>query len=203
MADKGTRSRGTVLCPPPRSELVEYAVCHMNDPNRASLTVPHDLASYMRELELWAGANWRETRKDTISFWTLKIPAIIASASAGLFAYYHVEAAPIISSAIATLCITIDGVHPRGNLRNIHLRAYHDIRILLSAISSAWRTRDLNMNEGRAAAEIIKVFEPQRINIAEYIRNAETSLNGDFDSVRENQLGKTKQLTRRTKPPLS
>lgn len=57
----------------------------------------------------------------------------------------------IKTDAVASIYVIVDGVHPRGMLRNIHLRAYHDIRILSTNMVSQWRSRESSANTVDAA----------------------------------------------------
>src|SRR4051794_16687384 len=92
--------------------------------------MPVTLRHQITELENWAEDNRREARHDAIKFWVLKIPAIVMSASAGIFTYFKWEAVAVISSAIVSICILIDGLSPRGLLRNAHHKAFLDLRKL-------------------------------------------------------------------------
>jgi hypothetical protein len=84
----------------------------------------------MSELEEWALSNKRDARWDTISFWALKTPAMAASVGAGVFAYRGWELVPIVVVAVGSFCILLDGLNPRGKLRNVHWQAFHDLRNL-------------------------------------------------------------------------
>jgi hypothetical protein len=138
--------------------------------------VPEGLSEQLHELEQWAIQNKSDARKDLIAFWTLKIPAILASASAGVLGHFALTTVSVISGAIASFCVIVDGVHPRGMLRNIHLRAYHDIRILSTQMVSKWRMRSHSSSAEKLASIIIRDAEPERARIAKYIRDTETAL---------------------------
>jgi hypothetical protein len=155
---------------------------HSNVPTN---TMPQDLRDALAELEEWALTNKRDAERDAFAFWMLKIPAIFASASAGVWAHFDLVTVGVIAGAIASVCVIIDGVHPRGMLRNIHLRAVHDIRNLSAKMVSEWRSRNKSVgDDATVAAKIIQYAEPERIRIALYIRNAETALKFDHkDSV--------------------
>ena len=122
-------------------------------------------------------ANKRDAFWDTVAFWSLKIPAILAAASAGVWAHFELTAVSVIAGAIASVCVIIDGTHPRGMLRNTHLRAYHDLRILTTRMMTAWRARNRNAREETTAARIIREAEAERQRIAAYVRDADTALN--------------------------
>jgi len=108
---------------------------------------------------------------------TPKIPAILASASAGVWAQFNLTAVSVIFGAIASVCVIIDGIHPRGMLRNTHLRAYHDLRILTTQMMTEWRARNTNARDDNTARRIIQGAQKERQRIAIYIRDAETALN--------------------------
>ncbi|HEX7314971.1 MAG TPA: hypothetical protein VF297_13670 [Pyrinomonadaceae bacterium] len=131
----------------------------------------------MLELERWALDNRRDARRDALAFWSLKLPAILAAASAGVLAQFHLRTVSVILGAAASLCVIIDGIHPRGMLRNIHMRAYHDLRLLSTRMMSAWRARDRQLKPVTVASRIIREAEDDRQRIARYIIEAETALN--------------------------
>ena len=134
------------------------------------------LQQQLMELEQWSIANKNDARNDAIAFWSLKIPAIFGSAGAGLLAHFDLTTVSLISGAIASACVIIDGVNPRGMLRNIHLRAHHDLRILSTGMVAQWRSRSSSTSDDETARQIIRNAEKQRQSIATYIRDAETAL---------------------------
>lgn len=138
--------------------------------------IPSDLHNYLRELEAWANANKQDARRDAFFFWLLKVPAIFASASAGLCAYFNLTAVSVITGTLASICVLADGILPLGMLRNTHLRAVHDLRILTSRILADWRSRHGNTKDENAAKKIIRDSVPEKERIANYIRDAETAL---------------------------
>jgi len=132
------------------------------------------LVSHLMRLEDWAMANQKDADRDTWTFWSLKIPAILASATAGIWAHFNWTAASIFVGAAAGACIAIDGIYPRGTLRNIHLRAVHDIRNL-----SAHMLAQFDSAAGNQAAvvrKIVRESERERRRIAAYVRDADTAL---------------------------
>jgi len=149
-----------------------YPASRTNDPN----AMPDELKDQLDELEEWARGNMSDSRRDATAFWGLKVPAIFAAASAGVWAHFDWTTASVISGSIASVCVIIDGVHPRGMLRNTHLRACHDIRILMGDMVTRWRTRASNATPGNTARRIIKEAAGERERIAKYIRDAETAL---------------------------
>jgi hypothetical protein len=116
--------------------------------------MPIDLRNELLELEEWAKANKRDASRDTWAFWGLKIPAILASASAGVWAHFGLTAVSVIFGAIASVCVIVDGIHPRGMLRNTHLRSYHDLRILIAQMVSEWRSRNTNARDDNITRRI-------------------------------------------------
>jgi hypothetical protein len=104
--------------------------------------MPQELKNQLEELEQWAKGNARDARRDGLLFWILKAPAICASLSASFWALIQFKQGAAIAGGIAGACVFIDGIHPRGILRNIRSRAKHDIRILASHMISNWRSRD-------------------------------------------------------------
>lgn len=160
--------------PPPFSAPMPAASPPQGNP---SGLMPEELKQQLTELEEWAIANKSDATSDTIAFWSLKVPAILASACAGVVAHFDLTNVSVLAGAGASICVIIDGVHPRGMLRNIHLRAHHDIRILSTNMTTRWRARSVGANEDDAARQIIRDAEKERQRIAIYIRDAETALN--------------------------
>jgi hypothetical protein len=138
--------------------------------------MPPALADQLSDLERWAIQNSKDARRDALAFWALKVPAIIASASAGLMAHFDLTSLSVVVGSVASLCIIVDAVHPRGMLRNTHLRAYHDIRNLTTQMTGQWRSRDRFKDEEAIARQIVRKAEIDRNRIAAYVRDAETAL---------------------------
>lgn len=138
---------------------------------------PLILRAQLKDLSDWAIANQNDAKKDTIQFWLLKIPAIITSASAGIFAHYELTALSVIAGAIASICIAIDGIQPRGMLKSIHTRAFHDISILVNSMKMQWRTRDMSADPEEKAQEIMRASDDEWKRIAKYISDAESAIN--------------------------
>ena len=137
---------------------------------------PPELRSYIEELEEWASENKNEANQNAFAFWSLKFPAILVAATTGLWANYGLEYIGVISGSVASICIAVDGINPRGLLRNTHLRAYHDILNLLSTIVNQWRTKNQNAKPENIMRKIIIDAEPKRKKIARYIKEAEIAL---------------------------
>ena len=155
----------------PRSPF-ESARVGAGSPTKSSLRPADELwHDQLAKLEEWAQENRKGARNDTLAFWALKVPAIIASASAGIWAHFELTTVGIIAGSVASLCVIIDGINPRGTLRNIHLRAFFDLRILMDRmttrlISSSGQPEDV-------VRTIIRESETERKRIAAYIRDAE------------------------------
>jgi hypothetical protein len=139
-------------------------------------SLPPDLRDHIEELEEWASANKKEALQDTVAFWSLKVPAILAAASAGIWGHFELTAVSIVAGALASVCVIVDGIHPRGMLRNTHLRAFHDLRILTSRMMMEWRSRSTMAKDQNTARRIIREAEAERVRIAACIRDAETAL---------------------------
>jgi uncharacterized membrane protein YgaE (UPF0421/DUF939 family) len=146
--------------------------------------MPLELREQLDELEDWAKRNYNAGRKDTIAFWSLKTPAIIAASSAGVFAHFKLTLASLFVGAIASICVIIDGVNPRGMLRNIHMRAFHDIGILIRRMTLQWRARSPEANDDKIASRILRASQAPYEQIAKYIRDAETALNSSSRNSR-------------------
>jgi hypothetical protein len=133
-----------------------------------------NLDAQLSHLNQWAADNLKDARKDRLAFLAFKIPAIFASASIGVWAHFGLTSVGIIAGAIASMCVVADGIHPRGMLRNTHLRAYHDIRMLASSITS--QVRSTAASPENTVRVIIRKAEPEKRRIETYIRDAETAL---------------------------
>jgi len=156
----------------------------------AESRMPKALKDQLGNLENWAEGNLRDARRDMIWFWSLKIPAVLASACAGLFAYLKWDLPALIIGAIGSLCVLVDGIYPRGMLRNVHLRAVHDLRNLQQEIMYQWIIKgfqwgldDTEMEKPavkremeKVAVKIIQDAQKEVRRIAAYIEGAETSL---------------------------
>jgi hypothetical protein len=155
--------------------------------------LPQNLQNQLNELEKWAQANENDAKNDAIKFWMLKIPALVLSASAGITAYFKWDLVPVILSAIASLCVLIDGLNPNGLLRSAHHGAFLDIRSLQHRMLAQWQAGvdDASMlaqwqvgvvnakNEwerNQLAAKIINKAQMKIAKIDGFIRKAETSI---------------------------
>jgi len=142
----------------------------------ATVPLPPDLRDFVVELEQWAAANAKDARRDALRFWSLKIPAVLSSASAGVLALWHLSGVAAALAAAASACVLIDAVNPGGQLRNAHLRAVHDLRDLEHHVVNEWRIGALKGKSGNhLAAEILESAQKARDKIAADLRVAETS----------------------------
>src|SRR5690349_1280376 len=132
----------------------------------------------IEELERWAIANAEDAKRDSIWFWSLKIPAILASSFAGVFGYFDLKVATLITGAAGSVCIIIDSLNPRGSLRNVHIRAAHDLRQLQNEIKEKLRYSTPNQQFPELLESLSKRVQSEQSRIAEYLRESETALGG-------------------------
>jgi len=146
-------------------------------PPSPSSEMPAVLLDQIKALEKWALANRSDAKRDTVRFWMLKAPAIAVSASAGLFAYFKLEAVAVVAGAIASLCVLMDALNPGGALKNVHTRAFNELRRLEESMVSDWDVGRLRKEDtGLLAARIIEASKKEKDRISAYITAAETSL---------------------------
>jgi hypothetical protein len=139
--------------------------------------MPSKLKNYYHHLMSWAEANKRDARLDTFRFWALKTPALISAAGAGVLSYFQLPSVSVVASAVASFCIAIDGLTSRGHLRNVHYRAYHDLRALGNKLVREWLIQ--YPSDGRPdnlTATLLSSIKEEEDRIAKYLRNAETLL---------------------------
>lgn len=146
----------------PASEIQKVFGGRASEVRMREASLPPTLSAQLDDLEKWAIYNKRDARNDLVAFWFLKIPAILSSASAGILAHYSLATVSMFAGAIASVCVIVDGIHPRGMLRNTHLRAYHDIRFLASTMAIKWRSRNPASKVDNVVAGIIRDGEAER-----------------------------------------
>jgi hypothetical protein len=140
------------------------------DPN----TLPLVLAEKVRAFEEWAQKNEREARHDAISFWMLKLPAIVVSASSGLLALTGSKLLAGIAGVVASLCVLIDGLNPPGRMRNAHRLALYDLRNFQSRLDTLWRAGILEGKEPNAlTADLLKQSQAEQERVSLYLLKAE------------------------------
>jgi hypothetical protein len=142
--------------------------------------IPGFLLDYFAELEAWAVANRKDSRRDALRFWALKIPAALVSAGAAVLVYLGQPGISVVASAVAGFCVLLDGMNPGGSLRNARHRAFHDLRRLQHDLMFRWRVEawKVRTEKGREklAAKIIKDSKSKLDRIATDLRDAESSL---------------------------
>ena len=163
--------------PPPFMPPAPAPALNLPDDRTEEGDIPPDLRNQLLELEQWALDNRKDARRDALAFWSLKLPAVIAASGAGVLAHFELTTVSVVAGAAASLCVIVDGVHPRGMLRNVHMRAYHDLRYLSTRMVGEWRSRNRQSKPTTVASKIIRDAEDERQKIALYIREAETALN--------------------------
>jgi hypothetical protein len=143
-------------------------------------SMPAILLLQLQELESWALANRKDSRRDAVRFWVLKIPAVVVASCAGIFAFFSWEAGAVVASAVASICVLIDGLNPGGALRNAHYQAFYDLRNLQQEMRVQWRIQSWKAKEDDArnelAAHIIEDSKMEISRIAASLRDAESAL---------------------------
>jgi hypothetical protein len=138
---------------------------------------PTEFTDQMEDLENWANTNNKEAMADLMQYWALKLPAIFVSVSSAVFVHFKLNNLAVVAGAVAAACVLIDGLNPRGALRNVHRRAYNEISTLHANMAAKWRTDSLRREEAeQLAAEIIAESEAERNRISAYLTAAETAL---------------------------
>jgi hypothetical protein len=137
------------------------------------------IRSQIARIEKWALENRTDARKDLAMFWLLKAPAIAVSALSALFVHFGLGTVALVAGTIATVCAVVDGLNPRGKLRNVHWRAYSELRSLEYRVSNGWTIATLNNkhNLSKSAAEIIQEVTAEQDRIGAYLALAETMFN--------------------------
>jgi hypothetical protein len=148
---------------------------------RRDTNMPSIIVDEIKELEDWATQNLKHSKNELLRYWMLKLPALLASSGAGLFAFLKLDMVALIMGALGSICVLIDGFYPSGTLRNVHLRAYHDLRALQQKMAAEWRISSLENSanpsgQDTLAAQILRNIQPEKDRIGAYIRDAETSL---------------------------
>ncbi|MBI3127063.1 MAG: hypothetical protein HYZ11_05630 [Candidatus Tectomicrobia bacterium] len=140
------------------------------------------IRKHLAHLSDWARRNNRDARWDFVRFWGFKLPAIASSAVSAASATVGASEQLVgVLALVAGICVAIDGLWPGGMLHNVHRRAVHDIRRLMSTAETEIDKISLQQREGspeRAAAfvEVLNKIDAERGRIGEYLANAEASL---------------------------
>jgi hypothetical protein len=143
----------------------------------AGSDIREQISQEIQELEQWAALNERDARRDDRRFWMLKIPALVASSFAGVFGYFDLHAATILSGAVGSFCVLADGLNPGGMLRNVHVRAVFDLRQLENDLKTRLRFLDpADDSLGRLRGEVSRAVQSERHRIGTYLKEAESNL---------------------------
>jgi len=146
-------------------------------------SMPPEFRRELVVIENWAINVRHEAILDKFAYWAIKIPAILVSVSAAVLAHFKLEDYAGIASAIASACVLIDGMNPRGRLYNVHRKAAFELFHLHADMFSRWRVGRLQEREVRSlAVEIISQAQQELKRIGNYLTEAETS--GHSDSHR-------------------
>ena len=134
-----------------------------------------------RHLREYSDQADKEALVDKVKYWTLKIPAIVASALAGIFGALHLDIAVIVSACVGTLAATIDSIYPRGMLHNVHRRAANDLALFASKIRTEWQAACVQCD--RSPDQLKPIFAKaltdangERERVQTYVTAAEASL---------------------------
>jgi len=147
-------------------------------PLGAPLEMPVEMLQYIQQLEIWALANKRDAKQDTIKFWSFKAPAIVAASVSGILGSFHNlnPIVPILIGVIGSACVAFDGIVHPGKMRGFHNRALHDLRTLENSIEIEWNISKLrHTNSDELAAKILETAEVKRLEIAAYLKYGESS----------------------------
>ncbi len=128
----------------------------------------------------WAQGNRRDAFWDTLAFGSLKIPALLAAASAGIWAHLELTAVGVIAGAVASACVIIDGIRPRGMLRTCTCAAT-TCAARVAGMMAQWRSRNWRAKAENVVTNILSGAEEGRKRTAAYIREAESAL--DYKTI--------------------
>ena len=168
--------------PPPGGEYVPYRT----DPD----PFPPQLARVVGEIEAWASANAKDARRDRVAYWALKTPAIVSSALSGVLVLKGWQLTAVILAGIATVCVLIDGLQPRGALRNAHWRAVHELRGLSQSIRFQWDEAVLRRQaRDDLAADILRDSRTRIQQIGAALQEAESLLGANESKVLQSVSG--------------
>ena len=142
--------------------------------------LPELLSNALLELEEWARKNQRQADRNAIAFWLFKGPAIAASGSLIIWDHFGMNGVGVVAGSIAGILVAIDGLNPRGQLRNAYLRSVHDIRQLENRIMNKWRVRQ-HSDGSEAIRSIIQEAQIERERIENRLRDVETGMEAYSD----------------------
>ena len=158
-----------VEAPPP---VVAPDVSPDDSSESEALELPRSVINYIKELEKWAQDNKKDEEKDRVKFWSLKVPAVLASilASVGI--------TPLVTTVVAIIsgiCIALDGFIKPGMLRNVHHRAFFDLRGVQLDMRDKWTIGCLDKEDKKSLEKkIVEYAMSQRNRIQQYLMDAET-----------------------------
>lgn len=163
--------------PPPQTKIFNPPLSAAASPNSSGSDIHPDLAAYCAEIEAWAISNRNDSRWDALRYFALKAPAVASSGLAAVFAAQHWTTWAAWLAAAASVCTLADALNPSGQLRNAHLRAFHQLRELESRIVNDWRIGKLSGKDHDAvAATVLGSAQKERDKISRDLQAAETSL---------------------------
>ena len=134
------------------------------------------------QLKTWAKNNELDARKDKRNFWALKIPAIVGGLSISALDYFGYGSAVIVVGLITSICVAIDGVHPRGSLYNVHKKAANELYGLQDKLGSQLdqlriKHHDLDNEQCRTDASLLLMnIQKEKDRINKYITSVEAGL---------------------------
>lgn len=139
--------------------------------------MPAELEAELDGLGDWAIANYDAARRATKAFWLLKVPAIVLATGGGLLGYADSKLLSLAVGALASFCILIDALYPRGQLRNAHTEAFLEILNLQRELVNRWREGRLRDSpRGESAAQLMAESRARMGHIYESIKKAAATL---------------------------
>lgn len=130
----------------------------------------------------WAHVNKLDAKKDKRDFWSLKIPAIIGGFGVSALQAFDYGSAVIILGLITSVCVAIDGVHPRGSLYNVHKKAANELYGLQDKLGgqlSQLRLKYPNLDNDQCRSEasmLLIEIQKEKDRINKYLTSVEASL---------------------------
>ena len=140
--------------------------------------MPVELVGQLSLIRDWAWANRDEAKRETVWFWLLKIPVIVASAGYGAMLKFDWQWELAACGALASACVLIDGLSRPGALRNFHHKAYFELSALADDILAQWQIAVLGgeKDHNTLAAKLIAEARVRKEKIASYLADAEATL---------------------------
>jgi hypothetical protein len=118
------------------------------------IEMPNALRSELESLERWAKANQAAAKKDGLKFWMLKVPTILLTSTASILTFYGLADLAIISGAVGSVLVLLDGVLHPGIMRNARYLAFYESREVQSSIATRWTAASLGGEASAKAAAI-------------------------------------------------